>query len=42
MIRLEAIEKVYRTDRIEALALNSINLQVDAGESSTPRSTGGL
>ena len=32
MIQLEGIEKVYRTDRIETLALDSINLQVDAGE----------
>ena len=32
MIRLEAIEKVYRTDRIETVALANINLTVDAGE----------
>ena len=26
MIRLEAIEKVYRTDRIETVALSNVNL----------------
>ncbi|MPY88081.1 MAG: ATP-binding cassette domain-containing protein [Luteitalea sp.] len=32
MIRLENIEKVYRTDRIETVALTNINLEVDEGE----------
>ena len=32
MIRLENVDKVYRTDRIETLALESINLQVQQGE----------
>ncbi|GAA3945546.1 ATP-binding cassette domain-containing protein [Chitinophaga oryziterrae] len=32
MIRLQNIEKVYRTDTIETLALNSISLDVDKGE----------
>jgi putative ABC transport system ATP-binding protein len=32
MIRLDNIEKVYRTDKIETLALNNINLQVREGE----------
>jgi putative ABC transport system ATP-binding protein len=32
MIKLENIEKVYRTDKIETLALNNINLQVRKGE----------
>ncbi|CAN5315096.1 ABC transporter ATP-binding protein [soil metagenome] len=32
MIRLEKIEKVYRTDTIETLALNSISLNVAKGE----------
>ena len=32
MIGLEAIEKVYRTDRIETVALSGINLDVKAGE----------
>jgi putative ABC transport system ATP-binding protein len=32
MIALEGIEKVYRTDRIETVALSDINLQVAAGE----------
>ena len=32
MIRLQNIEKVYRTDTIETLALNSISLHVDKGE----------
>lgn len=32
MIRLQNIEKVYRTDTIQTLALNSINLQVEKGE----------
>ena len=32
MIALEGIEKVYRTDRIETVALSDINLQVPAGE----------
>jgi len=32
MIALEGIEKVYRTDRIETVALSDINLQVAGGE----------
>ena len=32
MIRLEQIEKVYRTDRIETVALSNISLEVGAGE----------
>jgi len=32
MIRLENIEKVYRTNRIETLALSHINLEVQKGE----------
>jgi putative ABC transport system ATP-binding protein len=32
MIRLENIEKVYRTDRIETVALWNVNLTVDEGE----------
>ncbi len=32
MIQLEAVEKVYRTDRIETVALTNINLNVRAGE----------
>ncbi len=32
MIRLEGVEKVYRTDRIETVALTNINLTVGAGE----------
>lgn len=32
MIRLESIEKVYRTDRIETVALSGISLEVGAGE----------
>src|SRR5712692_11017262 len=32
MIRLEAIEKVYRTDRIETVALSNVNLDIQEGE----------
>jgi putative ABC transport system ATP-binding protein len=32
MIHLENIEKVYRTDKIETVALSNINLQVKEGE----------
>jgi putative ABC transport system ATP-binding protein len=32
MVHLERIDKVYRTERIETLALTSIDLQVDQGE----------
>jgi putative ABC transport system ATP-binding protein len=32
MIRLENVSKVYRTDRIETLALDGINLSVSKGE----------
>jgi putative ABC transport system ATP-binding protein len=32
MIHLEAVDKVYQTDRIETLALQNINLEVERGE----------
>jgi putative ABC transport system ATP-binding protein len=32
MIRLDAIEKVYRTERIETVALTNINIEVGDGE----------
>ena len=32
MIRLENVEKVYRTERVETLALHNINLDVAGGE----------
>ena len=32
MIQLEGVEKVYRTDRIETVALTNINLNIRAGE----------
>jgi putative ABC transport system ATP-binding protein len=32
MIRLEEIEKVYRTDRIETVALSNVNLDIQEGE----------
>jgi len=32
MIKLQEIEKVYRTDKIETLALSNINLEVKRGE----------
>jgi len=32
MIRLDNVEKVYRTDRIETVALSSVNIAVDQGE----------
>ncbi len=32
MIRLESVEKVYRTDKIETVALSNVNLQVREGE----------
>ena len=32
MIRLHGIEKVYRTDRIETVALSDVSLEVGAGE----------
>ena len=32
MIRLENVEKVYRTDRVETLALQNINLDIAPGE----------
>jgi putative ABC transport system ATP-binding protein len=32
MIRLENVEKVYRTDRIETVALSNLSLEVAAGE----------
>jgi putative ABC transport system ATP-binding protein len=32
MIRLESVEKVYRTDRIETVALSDVNLDIQPGE----------
>src|SRR4028119_2463578 len=32
MIKLENVEKVYRTNTVETLALNSINMEVPKGE----------
>ncbi|HEV2663538.1 MAG TPA: ABC transporter ATP-binding protein, partial [Blastocatellia bacterium] len=32
MIELEGVEKVYRTDRIETVALTNVNLSVREGE----------
>jgi len=32
MIRLENVEKVYRTDRIETIALSSVNLGIEQGD----------
>jgi putative ABC transport system ATP-binding protein len=32
MIHLDSIEKVYRTDKIETVALSNVNLEVKAGE----------
>src|SRR4026209_1114382 len=32
MIRLQGIEKVYRTDRIETVALADVNIDVSQGE----------
>jgi len=32
MIKLQGIQKVYRTDTIETLALNSINMNIEKGE----------
>jgi len=32
MIRMEAVEKVYRTDRIETIALSGITLEIGKGE----------
>jgi putative ABC transport system ATP-binding protein len=32
MLQLQNIEKVYRTDTVETLALRNINLQIDKGE----------
>jgi putative ABC transport system ATP-binding protein len=32
VLRLEAVEKVYRTDRIETVALSNVNLDVAPGE----------
>ncbi len=32
MIQLESIDKVYRTDKIETMALSNINLQIKEGE----------
>ena len=33
MIRLQNVEKVYRTEKIETLALSNINLEIQEGES---------
>jgi len=32
MIRLKNVDKIYRTERIETLALSKINLEIEAGE----------
>jgi putative ABC transport system ATP-binding protein len=32
MIKTEGLKKVYRTDEVETLALNGVNLDIDAGE----------
>ena len=32
MIKLESVEKVYRTEKIETLALGNVNLEVEQGE----------
>jgi len=32
MIRLQGIEKIYQTEKIETVALSNINLEVEAGE----------
>ena len=32
MIKLESVEKVYRTEKIETLALGNVNLEVEKGE----------
>jgi len=32
MIKLQGIEKIYRTDKIETVALSNINMEVEAGE----------
>ena len=32
MIQLEGVSKVYRTDRIETLALDSVDVSVEEGE----------
>ncbi len=32
MIRLEQVDKVYRTERMETMALSNINLEIDDGE----------
>ena len=32
MIRLQGIEKVYRTEKIETVALSNINMEVGEGE----------
>jgi putative ABC transport system ATP-binding protein len=32
MIRMEAVEKIYRTDRIETIALSEISLEIGPGE----------
>ena len=32
IIRLENVDKVYRTDEIETLALENVNIEIDKGE----------
>ena len=32
MIKTEGLKKVYRTDEVETLALNGVNIEIDAGE----------
>ncbi|PSQ98052.1 MAG: phosphonate ABC transporter ATP-binding protein, partial [Bacteroidetes bacterium SW_7_64_58] len=32
MIKTEGLKKIYRTDEVETLALNGVNLDIDAGE----------
>ena len=32
MIKLEGVEKIYRTKEIETLALSNVNLHIDKGE----------
>lgn len=32
MIQLENVEKIYRTDRIETIALSNVSLEIEAGE----------
>ena len=32
MVHMESVEKVYRTDRIETIALSGISLDIERGE----------